>query len=202
MELERRDLAGTIALRMEGDAAAPMIGGRAVPYGPSSQRLWDWEFGQFVERFERGAFAESLARGDDVLGRFEHEGGLMLLGRTANATVVLEDREDGLYYEIDPPDTNAGRDLVVLVRRGDIWGSSFAFSVPEGGETWRRVSDQLWERTVTRANLIDVAPVTSPAYLDTSVAVRKLTSIAGPKIRKRTGTANLRRRLELARRRQ
>lgn len=204
---ERRSLAVALRLVEPENGGLPRIGGRAVPYGPASQTLWDWEFGQFIERFDRGAFAESLARGDDVLGRFEHEGGLQLLGRTGNGTVLLEDREDGLYYEIDPPDTSAGRDVVVLVRRGDVWGSSFAFTVPEGGDTWRRVSDLLWERTVHRANLVDVAPVTSPAYLDTSTAVRSLRALhqqeggQGSTGEGRTRIRHHRHRLELARRR-
>ena len=37
----------------------------------------------------------------------------------------------GLGYEIDVPDTTAGRDILEYVRRGDVRHSSFAFYAAE-----------------------------------------------------------------------
>ena len=72
-------------------------------------------------------------------------------------------REDihGLRYEIDPPDTQRGRDLVELIRRGDVRSSSFGFMVNR--ENLRR--DKTGPlRELLDVRLLDVSPVVIPAY--------------------------------------
>jgi phage head maturation protease len=63
---------------------------------------------------------------------------------------------------------------VELVQRGDVRKSSFAFRVPKDGEDWG-LSDQGYPmRHLLTGQLVDVAPVNVPAYLDTSAALRSL----------------------------
>jgi HK97 family phage prohead protease len=50
-----------------------------------------------------------------------------VLGRNKSGTLRLSVDGIGLRYEIDPPDTQAARDLIESLRRGDVSGSSFAF---------------------------------------------------------------------------
>ena len=131
------------------------------------------DLGGFIERIAQGAFDEVL--GDDVRALFNHDSN-NILGRTAAGTLRVSVDGDGLRYEIHPPDTQLGRDLAESMRRGDITQSSFAFVVADGGDSWEKRSG-LWRRTITKVSqLLDVSPVTYPAYPDARVALRSLDS--------------------------
>jgi HK97 family phage prohead protease len=79
--------------------------------------------------------------------------------------------EVGLRYEFPVPDTTYGRDIASNIRAGIVKGSSFSFTVPGGGETWSQ-EDGRSVRTITAIDsLLDVGPVTFPAYPDADVKV-------------------------------
>jgi len=137
----------------------------APPWGSLSEDMMG-----FQEKFERGSFVNL---DDDIVATFNHNSSA-ILGRTAAGTLDLEEDDEGLRYEVDLPDTTVGQDLAKSIRRGDIRGSSFEFSVEPGGEKWETAKDGLPIRTVTKARLYQVGPVTNPAYQDTSVALRSL----------------------------
>lgn len=150
--------------RMVEDEQGRWLVSVAPPWGTLSVDL-----GGFREQFTRGAFSE----GGDVIATFEHDG-RFLLGRTAAGTMRSVDTDAGREYRVLLPDTRAGKDVATHVERGDIRGSSFEFSVPEGGETWEE-QDGVWVRTVNSAILYQQGPVTNPAYVDgTDVALRSL----------------------------
>lgn len=132
--------------------------------------------GFFREKIEAGAFREAIGR-DDVRGLFNHDANFVL-GRTTAGTMRLKEDKTGLRYEIDLPDTQFARDLMVSVKRGDISQSSFAFEVesPEDApfDHSEMKSGKLPLRTIKRAKLYDVSPVTFPAYEETSVSARDL----------------------------
>lgn len=95
-----------------------------------------------------------------------------LLGRQSAGTLHLRvDGDRGLAYAVDLPDTSYARDLRVLVERGDLDGASFGF-IP--GEVVRdRTEDGRPRVTHTSvAELLDVSPVTYPAYQGASTALR------------------------------
>lgn len=144
------------------------IGGYAAKFGVMSASPL-WPGGRF-EIISSTAFDKSLAAGDEVLARVQHQGGLHVLGRSSNGTLRLRKDSVGLVYEVDLPDTQAGRDVYELVKRGDIKSSSFAFKVRDYEDTDRGDKPV---RILTDVMLVDVAPVDSPAYQDTSVSARK-----------------------------
>jgi HK97 family phage prohead protease len=81
--------------------------------------------------------------------------------------------EVGLRYEFPVPDTTYGRDIASNIRAGIVRGSSFSFQIAPGGDEWS-VEDGRSIRTVKRvASLIDVGPVTFPAYPDADAKVAK-----------------------------
>ncbi|HEX8865639.1 MAG TPA: HK97 family phage prohead protease, partial [Lentzea sp.] len=126
--------------------------------------------GQFVEQIHPATFNKS--RGDgwpDVLCRFNHSDD-QLLGTVHGRTLDLGMDRDGLLYEVEPPPSM--RHIVELVERGDVRKSSFAFRCVE--DDWSMTSDGGPLRTVLSAQLVDVAPVVTPAYADTSAGLRSL----------------------------
>lgn len=123
---------------------------------------------EFEETISRGAFSRAIAERQDVRALRNHEPD-NLLGRTTSGTLVLREETNGLWIEIDPPDTSVGRDTVELVSRGDLSGMSFAFVVtrerwdyPKGGKPCRYIED---------VDLYDVGPVTYPAYDQTTALI-------------------------------
>ena len=112
-------------------------------------------------------------REDDVRALFNHDVN-ELLGRTASRTLRLSVDSVGLRYEIDPPDTESAKRVVEAVRRGDLSGSSFSFSVEE--ENWRSIKSdgekEINIRELIRVRLYDVGPVTFPAYEASTAGVR------------------------------
>jgi HK97 family phage prohead protease len=121
-----------------------------------------------------GAFDRALKEKQDVRALFNHDDN-QVLGRSKSGTLRMSVDSKGLKYEIDPPDTQLGRDLVTSIRRGDIDGSSFAFIVR--GQKWNETTKDgvtTYLREITDCDLMDVSPVTYPAYEQTSVAVRTM----------------------------
>ena len=62
------------------------------------------------------------------------------------------------------PNTQLARDLAESVERGDISGSSFAFSVTPEGQKIERDKDGTTYRNILETRLYDVSVVTYPAY--------------------------------------
>jgi len=131
-------------------------------------QLW---WGRIFERIMPGAFDRVLGENPDVRGLVNHDPN-QLLGRTTADTLRLSASERGLAYEIDPPDTGPGRDIVELLRRRDITGSSFAFTVQR--EEWEtdKENDREIRKILEIDQLYDVGPVTYPAYESTEAALR------------------------------
>lgn len=175
VELSRRYLARAAEpLRMEqrADGQQQLVGYAAVFYRPgvpeTEFRLW----GNCVERIAAGAFARAI-REDDVRALWNHEAG-SILGRIRAGTLRLVEDAVGLRYEIDPPDSELGRQVVESVRRGDVSGSSFAFNPREvlWSKEPRSDGGELEVCTLRDVELWDVGPVTFPAYAGTSADLR------------------------------
>jgi len=166
-----------VKLEKRADGQLPLITGYGAVFyqeGRDGTEYWLWD--SFVERIDRSAFNRSVKE-DDVRGLMNHDPN-MLLGRTSSKTMRLSVDEVGLRYEIEPPDTQAGRDTVESIKRGDLTGSSFSFSILE--ERWKQ--DDSNGRTVSIRTLMDVqtydvGPVTFPAYEATTTGVRHLRCI-------------------------
>ena len=143
---------------------APMDAGEAMElegYAALFNSVTD--LGAFREMIAPGAFDEVLD--DDVRLLLNHDGAP--LARTKNGTLQLSVDERGLHYRAQLSDTQAGRDLYTMVKRGDISQSSFGFTIKEQDIE----SDGL--RVIRKiGRLLDVSPVSYPAYEDTEVNAR------------------------------
>lgn len=146
---------------------------RIIGYGSVFDSRSELIFGSFREIIRPGAFAEVL--NDDVRALFNHDPNF-ILGRRSAGTLALTVDERGLRYDITAPETQTIRDLVLApMQRGDINQSSFAFRVARDGEEWYQDEDGVVIREITRfSRLLDVSPVTYPAYQEADSAVRSM----------------------------
>ena len=137
------------------------------------------DLGGFIERIHPEAISIDQIRNSDIFALFNHEDG-MVLGRTGAGTLKLDLREDGLYYEISVPNTVAGNELLEHITRGEMYGTSFAFSLPSdgSGEIWSKGEDGNIYRDITNIEFLwEISPVFSPAYPTTTVSARSLDKI-------------------------
>lgn len=158
-------------LRMEEVDGKPTLAGYAAVYNQLSV-----DFGGWREIIRPGAFTNTLAQGPDTRALIDHSGGLSTIGRTRNGTLQLSEDATGLRVVIEPPDTQAGRDVVTLVQRGDLNQMSFAFWTVR--DNWLD-SGEYTLRELHELNIDggDVAIVTYPAYPQTSIAMRSLMNL-------------------------
>lgn len=135
---------------------------------------WSNDLGGFIERIAPEAFEGVLGK-RDVRALVDHNWE-KVLGRESAGTLELSVDERGLKYKINLPDTTLGRDLSVLIARGDIQENSFAFTVRE--DKWEERKDGVYERTITSIdNLFEVSIVSLPAYNDAKIALRTLDQV-------------------------
>ena len=155
----------------EGDDGKTTIVGRAVIYnawtqiGPDS---WGWK-----ERIAPGALTDSLSN-EGIYSTYNHEAD-NLLARVSNGTLRMTDSAKALTVEIDPNlDTEIGRQVLAYVKRQDVRGMSFAFSVDGGGYQmeYAKKKGEMDRITITRATLYELGPVANPAYTQTSAQLR------------------------------
>lgn len=125
----------------------------------------------WTEVITPGAFTDTLRSGQDVLALYSHEIE-RLLGRQSAGTLRLSEDDKGLAVEIDLPDTSDGRDVGVLVQRGDLKGMSFGFSVTK--QEWDETVTPP-KRTIMAVDLREVTVTADPAYEDTEIGMRSLT---------------------------
>jgi len=165
--VERRDIRiEDFELRAAGDGMS--FSGYAAVFNSPSQPL------PFTEVIAPGAFKRTLTRRNNIRMLLNHDTS-RVLGTTRSGTLRLQEDSRGLHVEADLPDTTYGRDLSVVMQRGDVDAMSFGFSVPPKGDRW---SDDGAQRTLTEVRLHEVSVVTFPAYEATSANVRDYSFLA------------------------
>jgi len=147
----------------QGEDKKPVIKGYAAVFNKLSEDL-----GGFREMVSPGAFKNTVAK-DDIRALFNHDPNYVL-GRTINDTLRMVEDDKGLAIEIDPPDTQWARDLMISIGRKDITQMSFGFRTLK--DEWNNSDLKNIIRKLVEAQLFDVSPVTFPAYPQTSVKVR------------------------------
>lgn len=121
----------------------------------------------FIETIRPGAFTRSLNSGHEVRMFLNHNSD-QVLGSTRSGTMNLTEDDHGLLVEAQLPPTTAGRDLSILMQRGDVHSMSFGFSVPTDGDSW---SADRSSRELREVRLHEVSVVSGfPAYAATEGA--------------------------------
>ena len=157
--------------RAEGEARF-IEGYAAVFYregDPSTEyELWEGCF----ERVMPTAFREIP---NDVCAFWQHDS-KQILGRNKAGTLKLEVDDIGLRYSIRCGTSPAHINALEAIERGDIDGSSFSFNVRE--EAWKFLPDRREIRELIQLELLEVSPVTWPAYSGATAGARDKGDIA------------------------
>jgi HK97 family phage prohead protease len=169
---QRRLTLDDVHVRSKGDGDEVKVRGHAAVWEKPAW-IGPPKYG-FSERFEKGAFKESINGGADVRYLFNHNPDAVL-ARTKSGTLSLGEDATGLTVEADLAPTSIGRDLAILMERGDVNQMSVGMQVLE--DRWDEVEGgdgNLYERrTIIRAKLFDVSAVTYPAYEETDAGLRQ-----------------------------
>jgi hypothetical protein len=136
----------------------------------------------FYEVIERGAFEETDFT--DVLFFVNHDLTKIPLARSrrnnGNSTMQLKVDERGLNIEtnLDVENNTDARSLYSAIKRGDITGMSFLFSVKE--DAWEKLDAKIPTRRIKRISRVrEVSAVNFPAYEATEISARETRSLDG-----------------------
>jgi len=181
--MERRYLPNEecpVSLEKRDDAPAKIVGRAAVFYDGTPETeytLYDAVMDgervlqpALIERINPRAFNKPINDRQDVRALFNHDPNLVL-GRTSSRTLTITKTLRGLDYEIEPGNTTVAKDVQEHIRRGDVTGSSFGFHVREQKFSYDETR-QADIREILSVDLLDVSPVTYPAYTSSSVGIR------------------------------
>ena len=176
MDHQRRFTYGSVPRLSHRSAAdgQKRIFGHAAVFFDGTSATENWLFDDYVERIMPGCFDRALRERDDVRALFNHDAN-MLLGRTSAGTLRLRTDSRGLFYEIDLGNTTAARDVLEHLERGDLTGSSFSF-IPDGERVTQEMRDgqKIFVVEVQSVRpLLDVGPVTFPAYTATTAGANR-----------------------------
>lgn len=164
MAIELRSIVGPESIDATDEG---VIFGLAIPYNKVTT-IGDMAHGGFREQIAPGSCTKSM-READIVALFNHDSGKPL-GRTSAGNLKLTNTTRGVEPELTPVHTTYAADLAELVNSKTIKGWSFGFEVvkddwtdPEG-----RASDEYsgTDRIIREMKLIEVSPVTFPAYGD------------------------------------
>ena len=146
-----------------------VVSGYAVVFDSPSKNI-GW-----IETIQRGAITEETIANSDVLAKLDHDDSKVLAcSKRGVGSLKLELDDTGLKYSFESPNTQAGNELLEYIKRGDITGSSFCFTVSrdEGSEKWYKEDGMIYRTIMKIDKLYDISPVFLPAYEETSCSKR------------------------------
>ena len=142
------------------------ISGIAAVYETLSNNL-----GGFREVISKGAFDEVLATNPSVIACIDHSRKTNdILGTTDSGTLELRSTDKGLEFTLDVAKTTVGKDIIELIKRGDVTKMSFAFVAGAGNDTWTNYGTETIRTINNFEELNDISIVYKPAYEETTVS--------------------------------
>jgi HK97 family phage prohead protease len=171
-QIERRyHFPKSLEVRAASEPGKPLTirGYAAVFYKPGDPSTQFERGNGVVERIMPGAFDAALVE-DDVRCLNNHEEECVLGRRVPGSdknTLRLGVDSRGLWYECDLDPTRES--IYRSIERGDVTGSSFSFAcrtelgANRGKDVWEEINGVI-VRSIYDLTLLDVSPVTFPAY--------------------------------------
>lgn len=145
------------------------ISGRPIVYSSRTDLGW------FDEIIEPGALDEADLT--DVRFLINHDTSKIPLARSrrnnGNSTMQLFPVNEGMDFEavVDTENNANARELVSAIKRGDISGMSFMFSIDD--EEWENLESDHPTRHIRKiGSVVEISAVTFPAYEATTINAR------------------------------
>jgi len=145
------------------------ITGRPIVYNSKTDLGW------FDEIIEAGALDKANLK--DVRFLVNHNTDMIPLARSRNnnenSTMQLEVDKDGMAIRVnlDTENNTEARNLYSAIKRGDITGMSFMFTIDD--EEWADLDSEHPTRHIRKiAQVFEVSAVTFPAYESTEISAR------------------------------
>lgn len=161
---EFRALTAGLELRSAEGSATRTAAGYAVVYNSKADLYGCW-----TETIAPGAFDKSIQE-RDVIAIRSHDA-TRIVGRKGAGTLTLRSDDRGIAFENPLPDTTDGRDLAVMIDRGDIAGMSYGFIAKR--QEWDDTVEPP-HRTILEGDLFEITYTPLPVYKDSEVALRSL----------------------------
>nr|DAR12936.1 MAG TPA: prohead serine protease [Caudoviricetes sp.] len=167
----------------DGEPESRTITGRAILFGQRSAALWDDGEERAYEVIDKSAITRELLDKSDIKFNLYHDNQHLLARSNQGQGTLRYDVDDaGVTFEFDAPNTIDGDTALELVRRGDITGCSFAFTVPYWDTDY--VSREVVHTDGGKVEILytvravkgvhDMSLVVNPAYPDTHAELREL----------------------------
>lgn len=161
-----------IAIQRNDEGGGLVVEGYAAVYDAPSKEL-NAGGKTFIERIQRGAFDEVVRnlenQSKDCVATFQHDRNIPL-ARTSSGTLSLESDDVGLKFRFEVPKTTLGKDVEVMLERGDLSQCSFVATAAKDDIAIQRDSEnsELWRQEITNfRSLYDISLVVDPAYEQT-----------------------------------
>lgn len=187
-------------MRAENDEAhGDHIVGRPIVYNSRTDLGW------FDEIIDPGALNDTDLR--DVRFLVNHDTSMIPLARSRrnndNSTMqmTVDNNGMGIRVNLDTENNTEAKNLYSAIKRGDISGMSFMFSIDD--EEWQDLeSDHPTRRIKKIGQVLEVSAVTFPAYEATEISARAKEALDGAKrtvdaARKRSEDSDSAKELEL-----
>lgn len=145
------------------------ISGKAISFDTESNDIG------FIEILHRGCISQELIDSSNIVFLYNHDYNQVIArANKGKGTLNIDLRDDGVYFDLEVPNTTMGNDLLENIRLGNITQCSFGFSYAnEEGAYKDEKIDDVWYRNVYKiGKLYDLSAVTYPAYDDTYVNAR------------------------------
>ena len=145
------------------------ISGKAISFDTQSNDIG------FIEILHRGCITQELIDSSNIVFLYNHDYNQVIArANKGKGTLNIDLRDDGVYFDLEVPNTTMGNDLLENIRLGNITQCSFGFNYAneEGAYKDEKIGD-VWYRNVYKiGELYDLSAVTYPAYDDTYVNAR------------------------------
>lgn len=147
-------------------------------YSPVFER-YSRNLGGFVEKVEKRSVSQLLQ--DDQIITYNHDLTGPPLARRGAGTADISADDYGVHYRARLGSGEYARRVYDAVERGDAAGSSFTFAMgvtPDGepGDAWTQTEEGYLLRSLRAIRVIEMGPVTTPAYFDAPVDVSRALS--------------------------
>ena len=155
-----------------------IVEGYAIVFNQQSRQLYDKASKKvFTEIIDPRAVTKTFLDDQDVKMLYNHSNDMLLARSTYGfGTLSYEIDEYGVKYRFEMPNTTVGNDVLELIRRGDVWGCSFAFSYAKDGVRDEKRNGQNFRTVIQMASIDDFSIVVDPAYLGTYVTTREFSA--------------------------